>query len=82
MDRMHIAAAAENFEEAQELRGVLWMQRICLGLQQMAAAFRQDAHNPALVEAAIENLSNAQNEQGQLQEQAVALGLKQLMRGL
>jgi hypothetical protein len=82
MDNQLLETAAGNFDDAQDLMGAAQLQRIALGLMQVARAVRPGSRNPPLLETAAGNFDDAQDLTGDLQVQRLALGLMQLARGL
>ena len=55
--------------------GAAQLQRIALGLMQVARAARPGSRNPSLLETAAENFDEHQDLTGDLQVQRLALGL-------
>lgn len=82
MDNILLDAAASNFEAAQNLVGPLQLQRMALGLMQVARAAQRDSRSPVLMDAAAQNFEAAEDLSGQPQLQRIALGLMQLARAL
>ncbi|MEO3472794.1 hypothetical protein AAFN86_13070 [Roseomonas sp. CAU 1739] len=82
MDRLLMDTAAENFDDAGGLSGAAQMQRLLLGLEQMARAARVGSRNALLLATAAENFEDAQNLAGAEQMQRLCLGLEQFARAL
>jgi hypothetical protein len=84
MDDGLLETAASNFEDAgMRLTGSAQIQRIALGLKQIARAAKTGSRNAALLETAATNFEDAgMRLTGPAQIQRIALGLKQLARGL
>jgi len=82
MDNGLLEAAAGNFDDAQDLMGAFQLQRIALGLMQVARAAKPGSRHVLMLETAAGNFDDAQDLTGALQLQRIALGLMQLARGL
>lgn len=82
MDRLLMDTAADNFEDAQDLDGEVQMQRLLLGLEQMARAAKVGSRNALLLGASADNFEDAQGLAGLVRMQRVCLGLMQFARGL
>ena len=84
MDNGLLETAAINFEAAgMRLTGEARVQRIALGLQQIARAAKGGGRNSGLLETAALNFEDAGMKlTGEERVQRIALGLQQLARGL
>jgi hypothetical protein len=82
MDRMLMDAAATNFDAAQYLTGPQQMQRICLGLTQVARAMTNGSRDPLLINAAANNFDTAASEPEERQLQLMCMGLMQYARSV
>ncbi len=82
MNNNLLETAAMNFSDAGALSGDPQIQRIALGLMQVARAAKPGSRNPGLLETAAMNFSDAGGLSGNSQLQRLALGLMQLARGL
>jgi hypothetical protein len=77
-----LETAALNFNDATRLDGPEQIQRIALGLMQVARAAKTGSRNAGLLETAALNFNDATRLDGPAQVQRIALGLMQLARGL
>lgn len=81
MNNVLLETAAQNFQDATMLTGPTQVQRIALGLLQVARAAKNGHRNVRLLETAAQNFQDATMLTGVSQVQRIALGLQQMARG-
>lgn len=82
MDDTLLESAATNFHDAQSLPDQIALQRICLGLKQVARAAQHGSRHTMILDSAASNFDAAGGLSDGPQLQRMALGLMQFARGL